>query len=111
GVQPGEEAMRGRSLQIPWQAEDTYGTVKAAYRAESDGPVRTRLHGLWLLRTGWSLRLVAALPGTQYRPVQRGVAWYRHRGLPGVRDHRIGVDRRLRPAASGRSRGVIIPNR
>ncbi len=59
--------MRGRSLQIAWRAEDTDEALKAAYRAEPDGSVRTRLHGLWLLRAGWSLRLVAELLGAHYR--------------------------------------------
>jgi hypothetical protein len=44
--------MRGRSLQIAWQPEDTDEALKAAYRAEPDGQARTRLHGLWLLRAG-----------------------------------------------------------
>jgi transposase len=82
--------MRGRSLQIAWRDEDTDDALKAAYRAEADGPVRTRLHGLWLLRTNWSLRLVAELLCTHYRSVQRWVAWYREGGLAAVRAHRMG---------------------
>lgn len=82
--------MRGRSLQSAWREEDTDEALKAAYRAEPDGSVRTRLHGLWLLRAGWSLRLVAELLGTHYRSVQRWVAWYRQGGLPAVRAHRMG---------------------
>jgi transposase len=82
--------MRGRSLQIVWREEDTDEALKTAYRAEADGPVRTRLHGLWLLRAGWSLRLVAEFLGTHYRSVQRWVAWYRQGGLPAVREHRMG---------------------
>jgi transposase len=82
--------MRGRSLQIAWREEDTDEALKAAYRAEPDGPVRTRPHGLWLLRAGWSLRLAAELLGTHYRSVQRWVAWYRQGGLPAVSAHRMG---------------------
>jgi transposase len=82
--------MRGRSLQIAWQAEETNEALKAAYRTEPDGPVHTRLHGLWLLRAGWSLRLVAELLGTHYRSVQRWVAWYRQGGRAAVRGHRMG---------------------
>lgn len=82
--------MRGRSLQTAWQPEDTDEVLKAAYRAEPDGPLRTRLHGLWLLRTGWSMRLVAEVLGTHYRSVQRWVAWYRQGGLPVVRARRMG---------------------
>lgn len=76
--------MRGRLLQIAWRPEDTDEALKVAYRAEPGGPVRTRLHGLWLLRAGWSLRLVGELIGTHYRSVQRWVAWYRQGGLPAV---------------------------
>jgi transposase len=82
--------MRGRSLQIAWRAQDTDEALKAAYRAEQDCAVRTRLHGLWLLRAGWSLRLVAELLGAHYRSVQRWVAWYRQGGLPAVRARRMG---------------------
>jgi hypothetical protein len=77
--------MCGRSLQIAWQAEDAEEAMKAAYRAEANGPVRTRLRGLWLLRAGWSLRMVAELLGTRYRSVQRWVAWHREGDLAGVR--------------------------
>ena len=86
--------MRGRSRQIAWGAEDTDEALKGAYRAEPDGPVRTRLHGLWLFRAGWSLRLVAELLGAHYRSVQRWVAWYRQGGLRAVRSHRMGVSGR-----------------
>jgi transposase len=82
--------MRGRSLQIAWSAEDTDEALKAAYRAEPDGPVRTCLRGLWLLRAGRSLRLVAELLSTHYRSAQRWVAWYRQGGLASVRSHRMG---------------------
>jgi transposase len=82
--------MRGRSLQIVWRPDDTDEALKMAYRAELDGTVRTRLHGLWLLRTGWSLSGVAQVLGTHYRSVQRWVAWYRQGGLPLVRARRAG---------------------
>jgi transposase len=73
--------MRGRSQQIGWREEDTDEAIKAAYRAEPDGMVRTRLHGLWLWRASWSLRGVAELLGNHYRSVQRWVGWYRQGGL------------------------------
>src|SRR5437764_778227 len=69
--------MRGRPFRIVWAAADTPEAVKAAYQAERDPPVRTQLHGLWLLRGGWRLGAVAAALGVDYRSVQRSAAWYR----------------------------------
>src|SRR5712691_8179656 len=82
--------MRGRVLRIDWRAEDTTEALKAAYRAERDGPVRTRLHALWLVRRGWLLGGVATAVGTHYRSVQRWIAWYRDGGLALVRARRTG---------------------
>src|SRR5438067_1001447 len=82
--------MRGRPLTIEWQAEDTLEALKAAYQAERDPAVRTRLHALWLLRGGWRLSAVAKVVGTHYRSVQRWVAWYRAGGVAAVRAHRLG---------------------
>lgn len=82
--------MRGRPFQVEWRAEDTAEALKAAYHAEPDGVIRTRLHALWLLRSGWALRPVAKALGTHYRTVQRWVAWYRAGGLAAIRSHRMG---------------------
>jgi transposase len=82
--------MRGRVLEIGWRAEDTEETLKTAYLAERDGTVRTRLHALWLLRTGWRLGVVATTVGTHYRSVQRWIAWYRQGGIGAVRARRAG---------------------
>jgi transposase len=82
--------MRGRPFEVAWGEEDTPEALKAAYQKERDSEVRTRLHGLWLLRCGWRLGVVAAVVGTHYRSVQRWVAWYREGGLPEVRRHKMG---------------------
>jgi transposase len=58
--------------------------------AERDGPVRTRLHALWLVRTGWPLGSVATAVGTHYRSVQRWIAWYRQGDVAAVRTRRMG---------------------
>lgn len=64
--------------------------LKAAYQAERDPAVRTRLHGLWLLRSGRSLGEVAAVVGVHYRTAQRWAAWYRAGGVDLVRSHKMG---------------------
>ena len=78
--------MRGRPFEMAWQAPDTPEALKAAYQREHNPEVRTRLHGLWLLRSGWSLDKTAEAVDRHYRSVQRWVAWYREGGLPVVRD-------------------------
>ena len=82
--------MRGRPFQVAWQAEDTVAALKRAYQREGESAVRQRLHGLWLLRSGWRLGAVAAALGVHYRTVQRWVDWYRAGGLAAVRAHRLG---------------------
>ncbi len=82
--------MIGRPLRIDWQAEDDESGLKARYRAEQRADVRVRLHALWLLRTGRSIREVASLLGVHERSVQYWVAWYRQGGLSEVCAHRLG---------------------
>lgn len=82
--------IRGRPFQIEWQPADTPELLKAIYRAERGTEIRTRLHALWLLRSGWKLGPVAEALGVDYRSVQRWVAWYRAGGLAMVRAHRMG---------------------
>ncbi|HZA21132.1 MAG TPA: helix-turn-helix domain-containing protein [Dehalococcoidia bacterium] len=69
--------MRRRPFKVAWLEGDTPEALKAAYQKERDSEVRTRLHGLWLLRCGWRLGMVAEVVDTHYRSVQRWVAWYR----------------------------------
>ena len=52
--------------------------------------LRTRLHGLWLLRSGWRLPAVAAAVGVHYRTVQTWVGWYRNGGVAEVVSHKMG---------------------
>jgi transposase len=82
--------MRGRPFVLVWREEDTKEALKASYLAESDGALRSRLHALWLLRSGDALGAVAGVLGVHYRSVQRWVAWYRQGGLAAVRGHRMG---------------------
>ena len=76
--------MAGRRVEIRWHAEDTPEALRERYRREEEGEVRTRLHGLWLLRTGRSMEEVSGIVGVHYRTVQRWVGWYRQGGIAEV---------------------------
>ena len=65
--------MMGRPLRIGWSPEDTPEALKAAYQSERDIDLRTRLHGLWLVRSGWQLGEAATAVGVHYRTVQTWV--------------------------------------
>lgn len=82
--------MRGRRFEVTWCEEDTAEALKAAYQGERDIELRTRLQGLWLLRSGWRLPSVAAGVGVHYRTVRRWVGWYREGGIPNVISHKMG---------------------
>ncbi len=80
--------MRGRRLQIDWQEDEQ--TLYNLYKREKDSQRRTRLHALWLLRKGHSLRETAQIVGIHYRTLQDWVAWYRQGGWEEVLRHRRG---------------------
>ena len=82
--------MIGRPFRVDWRPEDTPEALKAAYLSERDGTVRTRLHGLWLLGSGWRLSDVASAVGVHYRTVQTWVGWYREGGVEEVVSHKMG---------------------
>jgi transposase len=106
--------MRGRPFEVAWRESDTPEALKEAYQRERDPEVRTRLHGLWLLRCGWSLGMVAEAMGTHYRSVQRWVAWYREGGLPEVRGHKMGGPGRqplLRPEEEMQVSDAVVMGR
>ena len=83
----------GRRLRIPWR-EDV-ATLHHLYQVEQKGPVRSRLHALWLLRSGKSLAETAATVGVQYRTVQDWIAWYRQGGVAIMSIHRRGEQGRM----------------
>lgn len=82
--------MAGRRLNIEWRAEDTPEALKAAWQSETDIAVRTRLHGLWLLRCGRPMGDVACVLGVHSRTVRRWTGWYRTGGLDEVIARRRG---------------------
>ena len=75
---------------MEWRAQDTVAALHERYHGEAAGEVRTRLHGLWLLRQGRTMGEVATLVGVHYRTVQRWVDWYRQGGLAEVCTRRGG---------------------
>jgi Homeodomain-like domain len=74
---------RGRPLCLDWQQDAEQ--LSQLYQRERDPEVRPRLHALWLLRQGHSLRATAALLGVHYVTAQKWVAWYRQGGRVGSR--------------------------
>lgn len=70
-------ARRGRNLTIEWAAGDDAAGLSARYRRERRADVRSRLHALWLVRTGHTTREAAAVLGLDERTVQRWLGWYR----------------------------------
>ena len=74
---------------MEWNPEDTPETLREAYRAERDTMLGTRLHALWLLRTGRRMDEVASVVGIHYRTLQRWVSWYRRGGVQEVLSHRM----------------------
>ena len=62
--------MRGRPLRVDWRTEDTPETLKARYLSERDRRLRTRLHGLWLVRYGWHINKAADAVGV-HLPVRK----------------------------------------
>ncbi len=79
--------MTGRQLWVDWRPDDTPEALRAAYRAEQDIMLRTRLHALWLLRSGRRMGDVASVVDIHYRTLQRWVSWYRTRGVKEVLSH------------------------
>jgi transposase len=73
-------------LVLAWQ--DEADALYAQYRQEIKPDLRPRWHGLWLLRTGHTVRETAAVLGVHERSVQHWVAWYRAGGLEAVAAHR-----------------------
>lgn len=82
--------MLGRPFVMNWREADTADALKAAYQKERDPELRTRLHGLWLLRSGWRLAGVSEAVGVHYRTVQSWASWYREGGVPKVLSHKMG---------------------
>ena len=82
--------MAGRPFKVHWHDKDTSEALRAAYRAERDVALRSRLHALWLLRNGHSICQVAVVLGVHYNTVQKWMRWYKRGGLNEVVSHHQG---------------------
>lgn len=78
----------GRPLVIEWAAADTAAALHARYRQERDARLAKRLHALWLVRGGQSVRAAATSVAADERTVGVWLGWYRAGGLPEVLRHR-----------------------
>jgi len=88
-----------QKAQIEWQEDEQ--TLYQLYRQEKDYQNRTRLHALWLVRQGRTMKEAAQLVGVHHRTVQEWVSWYRQGDIAEVLSHRhgghSGPKRRLTP--------------
>jgi transposase len=83
-------ARRGRPLAVEWAAGDDAARLHARYRRERRADMRSRLHGLWLVRGGRSAREAAEVLGVHERTVTRWLGWYRAGGLAAVEGRHAG---------------------
>lgn len=79
---------RGRPLQVEWRESEA--ELNERYRQQKDVQSRQRLHVLWLLRSGKSVRESSRLVGVGERSVVRYLSWYRRGGIAEVLKHRHG---------------------
>ena len=79
--------MTGRQFRVDWRPDDTPEALRAAYRAEQDIMLRTRLHALWLLRCGRRMGEAAVVLDIHYRTLQRVGVRYRTGGVKEVLSH------------------------
>ena len=82
--------MIGRPLRIHWHDNDTPEALKESYQSQADINVRTRVHLLWLVRSGWQIKVASEAVGVHYRSAQRWIEWYRDGDLHEVVSHRMG---------------------
>jgi molybdate transport repressor ModE-like protein len=88
GMSSLESKPMARSLDVDWQ--DDAGALRSCYKRQRDRQDRTRVHLLWLLRKGHSMKEAAEAVGVGYRTAGRWVEWYRSGGLEEVLSRRHG---------------------
>ena len=99
--------MQGRPLRIDWRPEDSAEALKARYLAEQDVRVRTRLHGLWLVREGWPIVRAAAAVGSHKDTVGEWVGWYRGGGVAEVVSHTMAGKGKPSFLSAGQQRELV----
>ena len=66
--------MPGKAFVMEWAAADGESALTERYLVEAHPRRRQWLHGLWLLRRGWSVEEVADAVGAGRRTVERLVS-------------------------------------
>ena len=99
--------MMGRPFSVDWRPEDTPEALKAAYKSERDAEIRSRIQGLWLLRSGWRLGAVADVVGVHYRTAQKWLRRYREGGLDEVVSGKRGGRGQQPYLSEAERRGVV----
>jgi transposase len=78
----------GRPLVVDWREADTAEALEQRFRHEPAAWRAQRLHALWLLRQGQSVRAAAAAVAVDERTVGIWLRWYRAGGVDEVLQHR-----------------------
>ena len=78
----------GRPLVIEWAEADTPEALHEQARKQADARLAKRLHALWLVRCGRSVRTAARQVDAAECTVGVWLRWYRAAGLAGVCGHR-----------------------
>jgi transposase len=78
----------GRPLVVEWAAADTAEALERRFRHAPAAWRAQRLHALWLLRQGQSVRATAAVVAADERTVGVWLRWYRVGGVDEVLQHR-----------------------
>ncbi len=82
--------MLGKVAQIDWREGDDEATLRHTYKAQRDPTLRPRLHLLWLVRQGKTIKEAGQIVGVHDRTARQWIAWYREGGIQEVRRHRRG---------------------
>jgi transposase len=78
----------GRPLVVAWAEADTVAALQQRFRRARDARSAQRLHALWLLREGQSVRGTAAVVAADERTVGVWLRWYRAGGVDELLQHR-----------------------
>lgn len=78
----------GRPLVVDWSAADTVDALERRFRHAPAAWQAQRLHALWLLRQGQSVRAAAATVAVDERTVGVWLRWYRAGGVDELLQHR-----------------------
>jgi transposase len=73
-----------RPLEVKWQ--DSVSDIEGAYKRESDGKVKIRLHAIWKLRQGSTAKEVSSSTGYSHSAILKWLGRYKTEGISGLYD-------------------------